>query len=78
MLHPDLRQELANAHIQDLQREAARRQTIRLARRAAGEPRLGDPSIAGQRPARVWTSKIRARMDAERRRPRRAAGSDAP
>jgi len=50
-MHPDLRQALANAHIQDLQREAARRQTIRLARRAAEEPHVGDPSIAGRRSA---------------------------
>jgi len=50
-MHPDLRQALANAHIEDLQRKAARRQTIRLARRAAEEPHVGDPAIAGQRPA---------------------------
>ena len=51
MLHPDLRQALAIAHIEDLQREAARRQTIRLARRVAEGPHVGDPSIAGLRPA---------------------------
>jgi hypothetical protein len=49
MLHPDLRQALANAHIEELQREAARRRTIRLARRVAEEPHAGDASIAGQR-----------------------------
>ena len=32
-MHPDIRQALAIARIDDLQREAARRQTIRLARR---------------------------------------------
>ena len=51
MLHPDLRQALAIARIEDLQHEAARRQTIRLARRVAEEPHVGDPSIAGQRSA---------------------------
>ena len=51
MLHPDIRQALAIAHIEDLQREAARRQTIRLARRAAEEAHVGEPSIAGQRSA---------------------------
>ena len=51
MLHPDLHQALANAHIEDLQREAARTQTSRLARRVAEEPHVGDPSIAGQRSA---------------------------
>ena len=51
MLHPDLRQTLAILHIEDLQREAARRRTIRLARRVAEEPHVGDPSIAGQRSA---------------------------
>jgi len=47
MQHPDLRQALAIAHIEDLRREAARRQTIRLARRVAKEPHVGAPSIAG-------------------------------
>ena len=51
MLHPDLRRTLALAHIEDLQHEAARRQTIRLARRVAKEPHVGEPSIAGQRSA---------------------------
>ena len=50
-MHPDLRQALAIAHIQDLQRQAARRQAIRLARRVAEEPHVGDPSIAAQRSA---------------------------
>ena len=51
MLHPDLRQALAIAHIEELHRKAARRQSIRLARRVAEEPHVGDPSIAGQRSA---------------------------
>ena len=50
-MHPDLHQALANAHIEDLQRDAARRETIRLARRVAEEPHVGDPSIAGPRSA---------------------------
>ena len=51
MLHPDLRQALANAHIDDLQREAALRRTLRLARRGAEKPQPEDASIAGQRSA---------------------------
>ena len=47
-MHPDLRHALANAHIEDLHREAARRRTIRLARRVAEEPHMGD---AGKRSA---------------------------
>jgi hypothetical protein len=47
-VHPDLRQALAIAHMEDRQREAARRQTIRLARSATEEPHAGDPSLAGQ------------------------------
>jgi hypothetical protein len=35
MLHPALAQALATAHLEDLQRAAARRHTIRLARRSA-------------------------------------------
>jgi hypothetical protein len=50
-MHPDIRQALAIAHIEDLQRDAARRQTIRLARRAAEKPHVGAPSIAGARTA---------------------------
>jgi hypothetical protein len=68
MLHPDLRQALAISHIEDLQREAARRQTIRLARRVAEEPHVGDPSIAGQRSASDPPCQSRA--------PRPTAGHD--
>ena len=68
MLHPDLRQALAIAHIEDLQREAARRQTIRLARRVAEEPHVGDPSIAGPRSASDPPRRSRA--------PRPTAGHD--
>ena len=39
MLHPTLARALATAHIEDLQRAAARRHTIRLARRVVHEPR---------------------------------------
>ena len=60
MLHPDLRQALAIAHIEDLHREAARRQTIRLARRVAEEPHVGDASIAGQQSASDPTRQSRA------------------
>ena len=46
-MHPDLRQALAIAHIEDLQREAAQRQNIRLPRRVAEATHVGDPSIDG-------------------------------
>jgi hypothetical protein len=68
MLHPDLSQALAKAHIEDLQREAARRQTIRLARRVAEEQHVGDPSIAAQRSASDAPRQSRA--------PRPTAGHD--
>ena len=68
MLHPDIHQALAIAHIEDLQREAARRQTIRLARRVAEEPHVGDPAIAGQRSASDPPRQSRA--------PRPTAGHD--
>jgi hypothetical protein len=38
MLHPALTRALVTAHIEDLHRAAARRRTIRLARRVAHEP----------------------------------------
>ena len=44
MLHPDLARALAAAHIEDLHRAAARRHTIRLARRVAHEPHVGGHS----------------------------------
>ena len=56
-MHPDIRQALAIAHIEDLHREAARR---RLARRVAEEPHVGDPSIAGQQSASDPTRQSRA------------------
>jgi hypothetical protein len=68
MLHPDLRQALAIAHIEDLQREAARRQTIRLARRVAEVLHVDDASIAGQRSASDPPRQSRA--------PRPTAGHD--
>ena len=54
MLHPALTRALATAHIEDLQREAARWRTIRLARRVARKPRPEATSIAGRRSA--WAS----------------------
>ena len=51
MLHPDLGRELANAHIEDLHRTAARRRAIRLARRAAHEPHVAANLIAMLRSA---------------------------
>ena len=46
MLHPALTQALATAHIEDLHRAAARRHTIRLARRVVHEPRVAATPIA--------------------------------
>ena len=51
MLHPALARALATAHIEDLHRAAARRQTIRLARRVVHEPRVAATPIAVQRSA---------------------------
>ena len=59
MLHPDLARALASAHIEDLHRAAARRHTIRLAHRAAHEPRVAATPTAIQRSAckpAVWPS----------------------
>ena len=67
-MHPDIRQALAITHIEDLHREAARTQTIRLARRGAEEPHVGAPSIAGQRSASDPPHQSRA--------PRPTAGHD--
>jgi hypothetical protein len=66
MLHSALIRALVTAHTEDLQREAARRQTIRLARRVANEPDAEGPSIAGQRSASDPPRPSRA--------PRRTAG----
>jgi hypothetical protein len=46
MLHPGLARALATAHIEDLHRAAARRHTIRLARRVVHEPRVAAIPIA--------------------------------
>jgi len=59
MLHPALARALASAHIDDLHRAAARWHTIRLAHRAAHEPRVAATSTAIQRSASesaAWTS----------------------
>ena len=60
MLHPALARALATAHIEDLQRAAARRHTIRLARRVAHEPRVAATSIAVQRSASTQPRGLRA------------------
>ena len=51
MLHPDLARALATAHIEDLHRAAARRRTIRFARRVAHEPHVAVTPIAMPRSA---------------------------
>ena len=59
MLHPTFARALASAHIDDLHREAARWHTIRLAHRAAHEPRVAATPTAIQRSASesaAWTS----------------------
>ena len=69
MLHPDLRQALAIAHIEDRRREAARRQIIHLARRVAEEPHVGDPWIAGhdERPSSLMQTLLRLGLARVRR-----------
>ncbi|HUA07440.1 MAG TPA: hypothetical protein VMB27_26295 [Solirubrobacteraceae bacterium] len=49
MLHPTLARALATAHIEDLQRAAAGRHTIRLARHVVSKPSAKRPPIDGQR-----------------------------
>ena len=59
MLHPTLAQTAASAHIDDLHLAAARWHTIRLAHRAAHEPRVAATPTAIQRSASesaAWTS----------------------
>ena len=59
MLHSALAQTVASAHIDDLHRAAGRWHTIRLARRAAHEPRVSATPTAIQRSASesaAWTS----------------------
>ena len=59
MLHPNLGRALASAHIDDLHRAAARWHTIRLAHRAAHEPRVAAIRTPIQRSASesaAWTS----------------------
>ncbi len=51
MLHPTLAEALATAHIEELHRAAARRYTIRLARRVAHEPQVAGTPIAMLRSA---------------------------
>jgi hypothetical protein len=59
MLHPALARAVATAHIEDLHRAAARRRTVRLARRVARELRVAATPISIQRSASesaAWTS----------------------
>jgi hypothetical protein len=58
MQHPALLQALAAAHIEDLDRAAARRHAIRLARRVAHEPYVAASPIAVLRSA---STRLRAR-----------------
>ena len=51
MLHPALARALATAHIEDLQRTAARRRTVRAARHVVHEPHTTGPSNAPRRSA---------------------------
>ena len=65
MLHPDLARALAAAHIEDLHRAAARRHTIRLARRVAHEPHVAATSNLSIFGGRIWTGRRdrRSRLD---------------
>jgi hypothetical protein len=59
MIHSALAQTVASAHIDDLHRAAGRWRTMRLARRAAREPRVAATPTAMQRSASesaAWTS----------------------
>ena len=60
MLHPALARALATAHIEDLQRAAARSHAIRAARRVAHEPHMPATSNAPQRPASTQLRGLRA------------------
>jgi hypothetical protein len=59
MLHPALARALADAHIEDLHRAAARRHTIRLARRVAHEPHVAATPRAMLRSA---STRLRGRV----------------
>ena len=63
MAHPALTQALAAAHIEDLHRAAARRHTIRLARRVLHEPRVAATPIAVLRSASTRLRGRRAQAD---------------
>jgi hypothetical protein len=62
MLHPALARALVDAHIEDLQRAAARTRTIRLARRVVHERRVAATPIAVLRSA---STRIRRRRAAQ-------------
>jgi len=60
MLHPALARALATAHIEELQRAAARRHAVRAARRVADEPNMAAISNAPQRAASTQLRGLRA------------------
>jgi hypothetical protein len=60
MLHPALSQALATAHIEDLQRAAARWHAIRSVRRVAQDSHMAATSNAPQRPASTLLRGLRA------------------
>jgi hypothetical protein len=60
MLHPALARAVATAHIEDLQRAAARRYAIRAARRVAREAHTAATSNPPQRPASTLLGGLRA------------------
>jgi len=60
MLHPALTRALATAHIEDLQRAAARSHAICLARDVLHQRELEEPSIAGRRSAWARLRGLRA------------------
>jgi hypothetical protein len=62
MLHPALARALVDAHIEDLQRAAARTRTIRVARRVVHERRVAATPIAVLRSA---STRIRRRRAAQ-------------
>jgi len=65
MLHPALGRALATAQIEDLLRDTAQWQTIRLARRVPYEPDLAGASDVPIVSGRTWTGRryCRARRD---------------
>jgi hypothetical protein len=60
MLHPTHARALATAHIEDLQRAAARSRAVRLPRDVLQERQLEEPSVVGRRSAWAWLRGLRA------------------